>query len=286
VGKKRLMRSLARILEEQWEVEVPIHLLEGSRPGRPDEAGEPGGLLDEFLRRASRRPVSILIVDSVEEAHPRLQQLCLTLLQRGTLHDDRGRSLRLDGGLVAFTARAGSGSATESEAPGRRRGKPREGDSPAGGAFRPEIRSRLQVLQFSPLSRRSKSALLEREVWPIFERFRSQQGVEMVLTDRARARLLKLGFSEARGAMDLAATVWRHCALEVTRRLLRDRSSRRDARKETVRDLRIIRAGGRPFDPAAWEQRVRRLARIPVPYRRMIIDERDGEFRYSGQESR
>ena len=51
------------------------------------------GVLAEFHERSSQGPLSVILVDEVEKAHPHLRKFFLSLMDRGAVTDNRGRTL-------------------------------------------------------------------------------------------------------------------------------------------------------------------------------------------------
>ena len=70
---------------------------------------------------------------------------------------------------------------------------------------------------------------------------------------------------------------------EKCRRMKRDELRGAQARGETIEYLREMRRGDRAFESLTVERMVMELARVRLPYGRLTIDERDGEFHYVGE---
>jgi len=241
VGKNHLMECLARTLEARWQVEIPFLTIEGPQYTYPSDINElrgatrgfirsdEPGLLTEFHERASRSPLSILLVDELEKAHNQLQKFFLHIMDRGTTHDNRGQELSFEGCVLAFTSNLGH-SFRESLKPigyrGRSPVKSRRRDEETERYVRkvlsPEFAARLKVIRFHPLSRDTMDAILEVELARVAERFRSLHSLTLQLTPSARRSLIEIGFSESQGARHLTSDVQRHCNSEVSRKLKRD----------------------------------------------------------------
>jgi len=305
VGKNHLMESLAGVLEAHWGVEIPFLIIEGPQYTHPSDVHElrgatrgfirsdEPGILTEFHERSSRSPLSILLVDEVEKAHPQLQKFFLPIMDRGTVHDNRGQELSFEGTVLAFTSNLGySTSETPAEPIGYRGGpseRSRRQRSDAERQLRkvlsPEFLGRLRTIRFLPLSLLSMEAILNLEVSKIFQRFRELHGVDVSLTPAARLRLQELGFSPSQGARHLASVIHRYCNIEVSRRIKQDEVPAPADRGQTVRYLREIRQGDRAFEAGAVERVVLRQARVALPYSRIVIDLADGKFCYLGQKA-
>lgn len=303
VGKNHLVESLARVLEKAWKVEIPFLVIEGPQYTYPSDINElkgatrgfirsdETGLLTDFYERASRSPLAFLVVDEVEKAHVQLQKFFLSIMDRGTTLDNRGQELSFEGTILAFTSNLGySFQDMTAETIGyragardRRRERETVADRDLKKSLSPEFLARLRTVRFQPLSRKSMEAILDLELSHILERFRALHGLEIRLTDSARRRLLELGFSETQGARHLSAVVRRYCNVEVSRRIKKDELHGAQARGGTIEYLREIRRGDRAFEALTVERMVIELARVRLPYSRLTIDERDGEFHYVGE---
>jgi hypothetical protein len=302
VGKNHLMESLARVISQLWGLDIPFLIIEGPQYTHPSDvhdlrgatrgfirSDEPG-VLAEFHERSSRAPLSILLVDEVEKAHPQLQRFFLPIMDRGFFHDNRGRRLSFEGSLLAFTSNLGY---STSEMPMdpigyrggsgerlKRRGE--EAERHMKKTLSPEFLARLRTIRFAGLSRDSMSAILELETARVFQRFRDLHDLEILLTPAARVALLREGFSAAHGARRLAAVIRQRCNVEVSRRIKKDDVAGPSERNETVQYVRDLRRGDRAFERAAVEATVREMAKAALPYRRLRIDHDGEEFRYEG----
>ena len=114
VGKNHLVESLKRILEAAWTVEIPMLTIEGPNYTYPSDINElrgatrgfirsdEDGLLTAFHERSSSAPLSVILVDEVEKAHPQLRTFFLSILDRGTVTDNRGNLLNLSNSMIFF----------------------------------------------------------------------------------------------------------------------------------------------------------------------------------------
>jgi Cdc48 subfamily AAA family protein/ClpA/ClpB-like protein len=299
VGKNHLMESLAAVLEVEWKVEIPFLIIEGPQYTYPSDINElkgatrgfirsdETGILADFHDRASRSPLSILLVDEVEKAHVQLQRFFLSIMDRGFTHDNRGRELSFEGCVLAFTSNLGFSARHSLEpigyrgkSPAKNRRREEEADRQLKKALSPEFVARLRVVRFSPLSRGSMEAILDLELARVFERFRTLHGLDIEVTPAARRKLIEMGFSENEGARHLAAVVQLHCNVGISRKIKRDEIPGDGGRTETIRFLREIRRGERAFETDSMERRVLLQTKVQVPYRRLIIDLSGEEIRY------
>ncbi|MBI4911252.1 MAG: AAA family ATPase [Acidobacteria bacterium] len=114
VGKTEVARALADFLFDDENALVRVDMSEftheadatrliGAAPGYIGH--EEGGRLTEAVRR---RPYSVLLLDEMEKAHPRIFDLFLQVLEDGRLTDGKGRTVNFRNTLVIMTSNVGS----------------------------------------------------------------------------------------------------------------------------------------------------------------------------------
>jgi hypothetical protein len=300
VGKNHLVESLCRLLSGLWGAEVPMLTIEGPSYTYPSDIHElrgatrgfirsdEDGLLATFHERSSRAPLSVILVDEVEKAHPQLRTFFLSILDRGTVTDNRGRVLDFSNTMVFFTSNLGYSDAQQGASPiGYREEEARQKAQDADvrrqlrRSLSPEFANRLRLVHFARLSRASARRILGLEMDRILARYREVHGIEVRLTEAAEAELLRRGFSPEHGARHLAAVLESVCNVEIARRIHRDdRGPARD-REALLRWLRELRAGGRAFDPAELKARVLAEARARTGYSVLRVDHDGDGFSYT-----
>ena len=114
VGKTELCKALAAYLFDSDQALVRIDMSEfmeqhsvarliGAPPGYVGY--EEGGYLTEAVRR---RPYSLLLLDEVEKAHPKVFDVLLQVLEDGRLTDGQGRTVDFRNTVVVMTSNLGS----------------------------------------------------------------------------------------------------------------------------------------------------------------------------------
>jgi len=299
VGKNHLVESLGRVLEAVWQVEIPMLTIEGPNYTYPSDINElrgatrgfirsdEEGLLSAFQERASRAPVSIILVDEVEKAHPQLRTFFLSILDRGTTTDNKGRVLNLANAIVFFTSNLGYSDLQQRAAPigygdDAARWAVADADvrSDLRRALSPEFMNRVRMIHFGRLTPGSSDRILDLEFERITRRYREVHDLELVLDPSARRELLARGFSSAFGARRLAATLESVCNVAISHRIRRDdRRGPKDS-DALVAWLRDLRQGARPFDPNEVRREVLAQVRARLDYVALRIAFRDGVFVY------
>jgi hypothetical protein len=300
VGKNHLVESLCRLLEGMWQVKVPVLTIEGPNYTYPSDINElrgatrgfirsdEEGLLSTFHETSSRAPFSVILVDEVEKAHPQLRTFFLSILDRGTTTDNRGRVLNFSNSMIFFTSNLGFSDAQQRSAPigyldeaGRNEASDHDIHKDIRRGLSPEFMNRLRIIYFERLGRGSADRILDLEFERLAQRYREVHGLRLELDETAREELIRRGFSHLYGARHLASTLESVCNVEVSKKVRRD--DRRDPadRDALVAWLREVREGGRTFEPNEVRRRVLQQVRASLDYDTLVIGFEDGEFTYT-----
>jgi MoxR-like ATPase len=298
VGKNHLIETLVRRLEEAWGVEVPFLVIEGPQYTYPSDVNElkgstrgfirsdEEGLLAEFHRRARAAPLSVLLVDEIEKAHPQLARFFLALMDRGFTMDNRGRLLRFPATLLAYTSNLGYSDEQMAGRPigyGARRtpsGRRRSAARDLGRALPPEFLNRLRVIHFAPLSRDSAARILDQEIERIAARYRSWLGTTLTVTSAARAAIVGRGFDEESGARRLVGEADRICNVEVSLRLNAGATSLSESGRRLLERIRQARQGARAVDERAIRAELARQKQGRLGGARVTVDFDGTRFAY------
>ena len=299
VGKNHLVESLGRVLEAIWQVEIPMLTIEGPNYTYPSDINElrgatrgfirsdEEGLLSAFHERASKAPVSIILVDEVEKAHAHLRAFFLSILDRGTTTDNKGRVLNFANAIVFFTSNLGYSERQQRTAPigygddaARAAGADADVRSDLRRALSPEFMNRVRLIHFHRLTAASAERILDLEFDRIARRYREVHDLELSLHASARRELLARGFSPTFGARRLSETLESVCNVAISQRIRRDdRRAGKDG-DALVGWLRDLRSGSRPFDPNEVRREVLAQVRARLDYTTLRIEFRDGAFVY------
>jgi hypothetical protein len=299
VGKNHLVESLCRVLEGVWDVEVPVLTIEGPNYTYPSDINElrgatrgfirsdEEGLLTAFHERSSRSPLSVILVDEVEKAHPQLLRFFLSILDRGTTTDNRGEVLNFSNCILFFTSNLGYSDVQQSAAPigymdddARSETSDRDVRRGLRRGLTPEFMNRVRIVHFGRLTRGSADRILELELARIRRRYREVHGLGLEVAPSAREELIRRGFSPTYGARHLATTLERVCNVEVAKKVRRDDDGDGGNRQALVNWLRELRDGRRAFDLEQVKRRVIDSSRARLGYDTLRVVFDDGEFDY------
>ena len=233
VGKTELARALAEFMFDTEQAMVRIDMSEymekhavarlvGAPPGYVGY--EEGGQLTEAVRR---HPYSVVLLDEIEKAHPDVFNILLQVMDDGRLTDGQGRTVDFKNVVLIMTSNVRGGKAGVEE------------------HFRPEFVNRLDdIVEFHPLSREQIGAIVDLQVRRVMERVR-ERGIEIELTDEARALLGDRGYDPTYGARPLKRVIQKELVDRLALALLEGEFKQGDRVRVTAADgeLRFERAG-------------------------------------------
>ena len=234
VGKTELSKALAELLfgEEdalirldmsEFKEEHSVAKLIGAPPGYVGY--EEGGKLTEAVRR---KPYSVILLDEIEKAHPRVFDLFLQVLDDGRLTDSQGRTVDFRNTVIIMTSNIGSQyllnipvDASE-DVIEREFGKAKEKVlDELKGFFRPEFLNRVdEVIVFKPLTMKELSQIIDLLVANVNRRL-AERNIRIELTEETKKELVARGYDPAFGARPLKRTIQRHIETPLADKIIR-----------------------------------------------------------------
>jgi len=218
VGKTELAKALAEFLFDDEQAMTRLDMSEfmekhmaqrliGAPPGYVDS--EEGGFLTEAVRR---RPYSVLLFDEVEKAHNDVFNLLLQVLDDGRLTDGRGRLADFSNTVVIMTSNIGSQRILETDpkifetADGREAIKDVMREE-LRKFFRPEFLNRIDdVVIFRALTKDDLKGIAGIQLRKL-DKLLADKELKVTLTDKARDRLVDMGYEPAYGARPLRRAI-------------------------------------------------------------------------------
>jgi ATP-dependent Clp protease ATP-binding subunit ClpA len=255
VGKTELARQLAfamgvefiRFDMSEYMESHSVSRLIGAPPGYV--GFDEGGQLTDAIHKS---PHSVLVLDEIEKAHPKIFNILLQVMDHATLTDNNGRKTDFRNTVVILTTNAGARAAA-----GRSVGfSPPPSSSRASAilkeVFPPEFRNRLDaVVMFNQLP----EPVILRIVDKFLVELETQLGereVTISATDAARAFFAQEGFKPEFGAREMSRVIQEHVkqplADEILFGALRDGGH---AEVDVEAGKVVIRAKARPTPPVA-----------------------------------
>ncbi|MBV1861455.1 MAG: AAA family ATPase [Nannocystaceae bacterium] len=220
VGKTELAKQLARVMFSDSDRMIRLDMSEFMLPGSGQRLLSVGQGVQSLVQQVRAQPLSLVLLDEVEKAHPEVFDLLLAMLGEGRMTDSEGRLVDFRMTLVVMTSNLG---VQKSEAAGF--GPPDASNHALFGAvrahFRPEFFNRIDnVVPFGRLSRADILRVVDLELSKTAKR----QGLrdrDLVLSvdPQARGRLAELGWHPSRGARPLKRVIEEHVMSPIAVRL-------------------------------------------------------------------
>ncbi len=213
VGKTELAKALAEFLFGQEEAMVTLDMSEyqqehtvnrliGAPPGYVGY--ESGGQLTDAVRD---KPYTVVLLDEVEKAHPRVLDILLQVMEEGRLTDGQGRTASFREAVIIMTSNLGSEYLDEPVLTEEARERV---TASLKMVLRPEFLNRLdEIILFHPLSaaqlRQILGLMLKSEA-----RLLAAQGVTLEVGEQAYDWLLAQNDHPEWGARPLRRIIQRH----------------------------------------------------------------------------
>ncbi len=220
VGKTELSKALAELLfgEEdalirldmsEFKEEHTVSKLIGAPPGYVGY--EEGGKLTEAVRR---KPYSVVLLDEIEKAHPRVFDLFLQVLDDGRLTDSHGRTVDFRNTVIIMTSNIGSTYLLTLPLEGDPEEIKKEFEKAKEKVlgelkhfFRPEFLNRIDdIIVFKPLTMEQLIQIVDLLIADLNKRLKDRN-ISVELTIEAKKELARRGYEPAFGARPLKRTV-------------------------------------------------------------------------------
>lgn len=235
VGKTELAKALAEFLFGDEDALITLDMSEfqekhtvsrlfGAPPGYVGY--DEGGQLTEKVRR---KPFSVVLFDEVEKAHQDLFNSLLQILEEGRLTDSQGRVVDFKNTVIIMTTNLG----TKDIAKGVATGFQFDGDQTSSyermklrvndelkNHFRPEFLNRVDdIIVFPQLQKPEILQIVDLMIAKLGARL-ADQGMGIVLTDKAKNLLADRGYDPVLGARPLRRAIQRDIEDELSEKLL------------------------------------------------------------------
>jgi len=223
VGKTELAKALAELLFGDEEAMIRLDMSEfkeehsvakliGAPPGYVGY--EEGGKLTEAVRR---KPYSVILLDEIEKAHPRVFDLFLQVLDDGRLTDSKGRTVDFRNTVIIMTSNVGSQYLlnipldADEETLNTEFEKAKEKVlEELKMRFRPEFLNRIdEIITFKPLTMKELLQIVDLLIKRVNERL-AEKNMRIELTEEAKKELARRGYDPAFGARPLRRTIQKY----------------------------------------------------------------------------
>ena len=253
VGKTETAKALAEVLfgdedalirldMSEFKEEHSVAKLIGAPPGYVGY--EEGGKLTEAVRR---KPYSVILLDEIEKAHPRVFDVFLQVLDDGRLTDSKGRTVNFRNTIIIMTSNIGSQYLTiiPFDAPEDIIDKEFEKAKEkvleeVKNYFRPEFLNRLDdILVFKPLFKKELLQIVDLMLKQLNARLR-ERDITIEATDNAKELIAKLGYDPVYGARPLRRAIQKHVETPLSEKILAGEIKPGDTVIIDVKDSKLV----------------------------------------------
>ena len=199
-------KSLIRIDMSEYKEEHSISKLIGSPPGYV--GSDEGGFLTNAIKR---NPYSIILLDEIEKAHPKLFDVFLQAFDEGRLTDGKGNTVNAKNCIFIMTSNI---QLDTNQDYNRAFGKTQENINTINildnlaQVMKPELVNRIDdVIIFNPLTKADNESLVRLYIDEINERLFSEKTIELKVKNSVCKYLVDKGYNKKFGARYLKRTV-------------------------------------------------------------------------------
>ena len=206
VGKTELAKTLAEALFDDEKALVRVDMSElmeehsvskliGSPPGYVG-FGDGGGLTEKIRRK----PYSVVLLDEIEKAHPRVLNILLQVLDDGRLTDSKGRTINFKNTIIIMTSNLSK--------------------KEMNLFLRPELRNRIdEIIHFNDLSKEALDKIVELNIQSLIDKL-NDQGINCSINGGVRKPLTDNGFQPEYGARPMKRLIRRDILAEISKYML------------------------------------------------------------------
>ncbi len=222
VGKTDLCKALAESLFGDERLMIRLDMSEFMEKHSTSKLiGAPPGYIGyddnrgTLTERIRKQPYSVVLFDEIEKAHPEVFDVLLQILDDGRLTDSKGRVVSFKNTVLILTSNVGAQRVKEVGTLGFRNAEEESEyedmkeqiQEALKQKFRPEFLNRLdETIIFHKLSEEDAAKICDKILQSVGARLKDR-GISLRVTPRARALLVKEGYSEEYGARPLKRTI-------------------------------------------------------------------------------
>jgi ATP-dependent Clp protease ATP-binding subunit ClpC len=218
--------ALIRVDMSEYNDQFNVSRLIGAPPGYVGY--EEGGQLTEKVRR---KPYSIILLDEIEKAHPKVFNILLQLLDEGRLTDSFGRTVDFKNTVVIMTSNIGTRQLKEFGGGIGFNARERANDKEysrnviqkaLNKQFAPEFLNRIdEIITFDQLSEEAILRIVDLELVSLNKRIESI-GYKLVIDDQVKQYLSKKGYDVQFGARPLKRAIQNYLEDELSELIIND----------------------------------------------------------------
>jgi ATP-dependent Clp protease ATP-binding subunit ClpA len=227
VGKTETAKALSHLLGmpfvrfdmSEFMEKHTVSRLIGSPPGYVGYGdGKAGnGLL---VTAIENNPNAVLLLDEVEKAHPDVLNICLQIMDEGTVTSSSGKKVNARNVLLIMTSNVGAADAAKNRIGFGDQDNSSAAEDALKRFFTPEFRNRLDaIVAFQKLGQEQIKMIAEKFLGELRENA-AEREVEITWDDEVLEWLSKKGFDPAMGARPMKRAIADHIKKPLARKML------------------------------------------------------------------
>jgi ATP-dependent Clp protease ATP-binding subunit ClpA len=213
---KELKAHLERIDMSEFMEAHSVSKLIGSPPGYV--GFEMGGSLTKSIEK---NPRCVLLLDEMEKAHPKIQEIFLQAMDNARITDAQGNPISFKNVVILMTSNVGARDAAVKKVGfGASETTKSISDKSIGGFFSPEFMGRLNgVIKFNGLPREMMSKIVYKKV-QVFNDTKMIGRGEVIINDEVAEWIVNKDYKPELGARPIEDAVKRHVYTEIKNSIL------------------------------------------------------------------
>lgn len=221
-------KALVRLDMSEYTEEHSVARLIGAPPGYVGYTE--GGQLTEAIRR---KPYSVILLDEIEKAHPRIFNIFLQLFDDGRLTDGQGRIVDFSNTVIIMTSNLGSKYIRENQ---RGRDIPPALEKLLGETFKPEFLNRLDaIVTYKPLTQEVIRKIVDIRIEDI-KKILLEKNINIEVNPEVKVYLAQKGYDPVFGARPLKRLIDNEVLDEISMLILENRLTSGDLVKLTLQN--------------------------------------------------
>ena len=248
VGKTETSKALAsayfgseeRLVREdmsEYQEENSINRLIGAPPGTTSEVG------GQFTEKIRSNPFTVVLLDEIEKANSKIQQIFLPIFDEGKMEDSSGRKIIFTNTIIIATSNAGAEYIRESIQEGKSIPdikKPLLEKLQRDAIFKPEFLNRFDdIVLFKPLTTTEVKQIVGLFTNQLSIRIKKQD-INLTFDNAAIDWLAAKGFDRTYGARPLRRVIQNEVESDISKKILRGELGRGSSLTITARDGKLI----------------------------------------------
>lgn len=234
--------ELIRFDMSEYAQEHTVAKLIGAPPGYVGHDAGNGALLD----RVEQYPNSVLLLDEIEKAHPKVLQTLLSLLDEGRLTGSHGKTVYFNNVTVIMTSNLGARNSDVRAVGFGSKGAKDGIDTAVREKLAPEFINRLDaIVKFNELSTTAIESIVDKFI-DIINEDNKDRKVQVQLDKAAKQWLVENGVEKGMGARPMKRVINEHIKVQLAQEMLFGYLVQGGKAKFTVNDNKLVLVKPKP----------------------------------------